>query len=162
MISFLLHKLNNTSSELVGTKLYSEETFYAAFLKDLSKCGAEVIIESPFATFKRVSILMPTLKRLKNRGVKVAVNTRDPIENSDERSRCDAYQAIALLQNIGVQVVFSKTHHRKIAVLDRKILYEGSLNILSQSHSLEVMRRIESARQAWQMISFTGLDNLIN
>ncbi len=33
--------------------------------------------------------------------------------------------------------------HRKLAVIDRTILWEGSLNILSQNRSQKVMSRIE-------------------
>ena len=162
MIPSLLRKLNNTPSDFADTKLFNEDTFYAAFLKDLDTCGAEVIIESPFVTCKRIAILLPALKRLKAKGVKAAVNTRDPFEQDDERNRADAHRAIAQLQSIGVQVVFTAGHHRKLAVLDRKILYEGSLNILSQNNSREVMRRIESVQLAWQMIGFAKLDKLLN
>jgi phosphatidylserine/phosphatidylglycerophosphate/cardiolipin synthase-like enzyme len=162
MISSILRRLNSQTPDLVGTRLFDEETFYPAFLKDLGKCGAEVLIESPFATSKRISVLLPVLKRLKARGVKIAVNTRDPYEQDSELSRADTYKAIALLQSNGIQVVFTTGHHRKLAVLDRKILYEGSLNILSQNNSREVMRRIESVQMAWQMIGFANLDKLLN
>jgi phosphatidylserine/phosphatidylglycerophosphate/cardiolipin synthase-like enzyme len=162
MITSLLRKVNNAPADFADSKLFDEDTFYASFLKDLDKCGAEVIIESPFATSKRVSVLLPSLNKLKARGVKVAVNTRDPFEQDEERNRTDAHKAIALLQKIGVQVVFTTGHHRKLAVLDRKILYEGSLNILSQNNSREVMRRIESVQMAWQMIGFAKLDKLLN
>lgn len=162
MISSLLRRLNSQSPYLVGTKLFDEDTFYPAFLKDLNKSGAEVLIESPFVTSKRISVFLPTLKRLKARGVKIAVNTRDPHEQDSELSRADTYKAIALLQSNGIQVVFTTGHHRKLAVLDRKILYEGSLNILSQNNSREVIRRIESVQLAWQMIGFTKLDKIFN
>ena len=40
-------------------------------------------------------------------------------------------------------------------------LYEGSLNILSQNDSCEIMRRIESTQLAWQMARFIGVDRLL-
>ncbi len=161
MISSLLQRLNNQSQELVSASLFNEQTFYPAFLKDLSKCGAELLIESPFVTSRRLAKLLPSLQKLKSRRVKVALITRDPLSCNDEKSRLDTLKAIAQLQRIGVQVVFSDGLHRKIAILDRKILYEGSLNIMSQSNSKEVMRRIESVKMCWQMIGFTGLDKLL-
>lgn len=159
---FDLLKRRVTSSDLLGSKLYSQDDFYPAFLKDLSKCGHEVIIESPFITRRRLETILPTLQKLKHRRVKVVVNTRNPLDNDDEYMRDESMHAIAKLQHLGVQVLFTGNHHRKLAILDRQILWEGSLNILSQSDSCEVMRRIPSAQLAWQMTRFVGIDKLIN
>lgn len=51
---------------------------------------------------------------------------------------------IQWFENAGIQVLLADGgHHRKLAIIDRKILYEGSLNILSQINSREIMRRID-------------------
>jgi hypothetical protein len=70
----------------------------------------------------------------------------------------EASQAIAVLQDIGAEVLFTGGHHRKLAILDRRVLWEGSLNILSQNDSCEIMRRIESEELAREMYYFVGLD----
>jgi hypothetical protein len=71
-------------------------------------------------------------------------------------------EVIRIFETIGVQVLICKgNHHRKLAILDRKILWEGSPNILSQSHSREIMRRIESKTFAMQMFSFLKLGKFI-
>ena len=63
---------------------------------------------------------------------------------------------------MGVHVIItSGNHHRKLAILDRKVLWEGSLNILSQSYSREVMRRIVSTDQAEEMFRFIKLGKYI-
>jgi hypothetical protein len=41
-----------------------------------------------------------------------------------------------MLQKLGVQVLYTSGHHRKLAIIDREILYEGSLNIPSQNDEL--------------------------
>ena len=158
LLSQLLSKVNSSQDV---SKLYDEGSFYPAFLKDLNKCGAEVLIESPFITSRRVDLLLPTLRKLKKRRVKVALITRDPFTCEDKISRIGSLKAISELQKIGVQVAFSKGLHRKLAILDRNILYEGSLNIMSQSNSQEIMRRIESVKACWQMIGFTKVDRLV-
>ena len=160
MFSFL--KKQAGQSELIGSKLFNDETFYAAFQKDLQKCQHEVIIESPFMTQRRLDNLLPVLKKLKSRHVKIIVNTRDPQCCDDRHMRDDATRAVSILQHMGVQVLFTGNHHRKLAILDRNILWEGSLNILSQRDSCEIMRRIESTPLAWQMVKFIAIDNLNN
>ena len=49
--------------------------------------------------------------------------------------------------------------HRKLAIIDGQILWEGSLNILSQVLSREIMRRTNSIELAHQMIQFTKINN---
>ncbi len=66
-----------------------------------------------------------------------------------------------MLQELGVEVLITGGHHRKLAIIDQQILYEGSLNILSQNDSCEVMRRIYSEQLADQMLVFVGLEKFI-
>lgn len=158
MFSLLKHQ----ATELTGSRLYDQDSFYAAFLKDLARCQHEVIIESPFITQRRLDTLLPTLEKLKGRNVKVTINTRDPHENNEDNLRQEGARAIAKLQYRGIQVLYTGKHHRKLAIIDRSILWEGNLNILSQNDSCEIMRRIESAQLAWQMTHFIGIDKRIN
>jgi len=160
MFSILKRRTNDV--DLIGSELFSDNDFYPAFQKDLQKCQHEVIIESPFITQRRLSALTPTLQKLKNNGVRVIVNTRDPLDCSEEYMREDTTRAISKLQHMGVQVLFTGKHHRKLAILDRNVLWEGSLNILSQNDSCEIMRRIESTQLAWQMTRFIAIDKLTN
>ncbi len=159
---FSIFRHSSSPGELVSSKLLNENSFYPAFLKDLADCHSELIIESPFVTSRRMAQLEPALQKLKARRVRVAVNTRDPHEHDDEFQRDESFRAIATLQRIGVHVLYTGGHHRKLAILDREILYEGSLNILSQNASCEVMRRIESPQLAWEMVRFVQIDKLLN
>lgn len=159
MFKFFDHSAART--ELVGSELYDQNTFYTAFLKDLANCHTEVIIECPFVTSRRLKTLLPVLEKLKARKVRIAINTRDPRTHDGDFWKDDAHEAISKLQHMGVQVLYTGNHHRKVAVLDRQILYEGSLNILSQNNSSEIMRRIESVPLAWQMVRFIGIDRLL-
>lgn len=93
-------------------------------------------------------------------GVRVTVNTRHPQEH-EGYLRAEAEESITLLQSVGVEVLFTRGHHRKLAIFDRKILYAGSLNMLSQNDSSEIMRRLESEEFAWQMINFIGLASML-
>lgn len=142
-----------SSSDLLGSRLFDHNSFYHAFGTDLAKCREEVIIESPFITIRRMSRLLPLLKDLKANGVKVVVNTRDP-EEHDALLQVQAITAIRVLQEADIKVLYTDGHHRKLAILDKKILWEGSLNILSQNSSCEIMRRTESKKLARQMVAF--------
>lgn len=149
-------------TDLLASALLDQDTFYPQFFRDLQRCSSEVVIESPFITGRRVETLMPIFKKLRARNVSIIINTRPPHEHEDDFMRYEAREALDVLQNMGVSVLHTGGHHRKLAILDRTILFEGSLNILSQSQSCEIMRRIESQVLAQQMIAFTKLHKFIH
>lgn len=71
--------------------------------------------------------------------------------------RREAEDVIECFKEMGIQVLFTGGHHRKLVVMDREIMYEGSLNVLSQGDSCEVMRRIGSKVLATEMLRFVKL-----
>jgi len=75
------------------------------------------------------------------------------------------YQALNELksfEDMGITVLpFMGKLHRKLAIVDRNILWEGSLNILSQRDSHEIMRRFMGKETAQQMMTFLKLDKNI-
>jgi len=157
MLTQFLRRSPNVSPDMIKSELYDDKTFYPAFTKDLNNCGSELIIESPLITRRRLNYLLPTLQKLRDRRIRIIVNTKDPHELDEDR-RDEAYRTVASLQHKGIQVVYTHGHHRKLAIIDRSVLYEGSLNILSQNRSTEIMRRTESARMAWETVRFIEID----
>lgn len=140
-----------------NSALFDNNTFYKAFERDLRHARQSVIIESPFITRRRMEHLLPLLTKLCRKGVRIVVNTRNPEEHNEEYA-IQAEDAVAAMQDIGIKVLYTVKHHRKLAIIDEEILWEGSLNILSQGDSCEVMRRTVSSSIAWQMMRFTKLD----
>ncbi len=160
MFNSILRRISD-SQEITRSELYDEDKFYKAFLSDIKTCQSEIIIESGFMTTSRVKQLLPVLEKLRMRNVKILINTRDP-EDHSERMVADARKAASFLQHAGICVIYTKGQHRKTAVIDREILWEGSLNILSQRSSSsggELMRRTKSVEMAWRMVRFLGLGN---
>lgn len=94
---------------------------------------------------------------MRSRNIGIIINTRQPAEH-DIPYGAQAWAAIEQLQEMRIGVFYTGGHHRKLAIFDRKVLWEGSLNILSRYDSCEVMRRIESSELAEQMIKFVRLD----
>jgi hypothetical protein len=142
-------------NNLFPSRLYDQNTFYNAFLKDLRRAKTRVIIESPFMTEKRMQVLLPIIKKLRAKNIRIIVNTK-PFDEHEPIYREQAIWAVGIMQDMGIDVLLTSGHHRKLAIID-DILWEGSLNILSQNNSCEIMRRTKSAKIVKSMISFTGL-----
>jgi len=141
------------------TRLYDQNDYYGAFIKDLKTARTRVIIESPFITMRRVNQLAPILEKLIKRGVTVIINTK-PFEEHNPMLYDQVVNAIGKMQDIGIAIYMTVGHHRKLAIIDESILWEGSLNILSQNDSCEIMRRIESLEAIKQLLKFINLDRI--
>lgn len=98
------------------SKLYNQDTFDKQFLRDLRNARSSVVIESPFIRLGRIDELLPIITKLRRRGVSVIINTRSPQEH-DEEYEYQAAAAVAALQELGVTVLFTVRHHRKIAII---------------------------------------------
>ena len=139
------------------SNLYNELTFYKKFYQDLIGCKSEVIIESPYITSKRFITFQEKFLSLLKNGTKIYIITRDPSEQTGNMA-FHSEEVIRWCESEGVQtLIYKGSHHRKIAILDRIILWEGSLNILSQAKSKEIMRRIDGELYANEMLEFLNI-----
>ncbi len=82
----------------------------------------------------------------------IRVCTRIPKHQGDKRQQALAWQGIEILRASGAKVkLCSDMRHRKIAIIDNEIVWEGSLNMLSHSDSKELIRRTDSSFIATQI-----------
>ena len=154
--------MKHSKTTWLNSRLFDESNFYHTFIEDLRNCKKEVVIESPYITASRMELLYPTLKDLLIRKIQIHIVTRNPTDH-DENIRHQATNEILECNELGINtILLTGFHHRKLAIIDRAILWEGSLNILSQNNSMEIMRRIKDERCAKEMFDFLKLKKLIN
>ena len=143
-----------TDVELLYSDLDDEGSFYPRFIKDIKQARKSVLMESQYLAIRRAVQFASIAAKVSRKGVSIKVFTRYPGHHTP-RIRAEAEEAIGILQNAGIRVFISHDlRHRKIAIIDNTVLYEGSLNILSQSKSREVMRRTISRRLCRQKLAF--------
>lgn len=153
----IFRKRSVKGTDLVLSQLFDERTFYKSFANDLRAAKRSVIIESPYLTKKRAYQFTRLIHKLTKRGVRVRINTRIP-RHHEKPMEIQAWKAMKILRASGAKVyICNDMRHRKLAIIDDTILWDGSLNILSQSRSKEIMRRTSSALLCRQMIVFTNL-----
>ena len=149
MIFSLFQKRNEFYSDL-----FDEKTFYRQFFKDLNSAKNKIIIESPFITTTRNQKFYDSYSKLISKVVSIKIITRDPMEH-DEIMRYQATEEILTCKEMGVDIVLIPGYqHRKLAIIDDCVLWEGSLNILSQNISREFMRRILSESEVKKIKKF--------
>ncbi|OQB06307.1 MAG: hypothetical protein BWY19_00298 [bacterium ADurb.Bin212] len=138
--------------------LYDEKSFYKSFSRDLLLAEKEVIIYSPFISKYRSEYFSRIFKQLKYRNIAVFIFTRS-IEDHELIVRSEIKAALKDYEELGACIIpLPGLVHAKTAVIDRKILWDGSLNILSQRESREMMRRSEDEDMAKQVMDHLGLN----
>lgn len=148
-----------------GMSLFHESSFYSAFNRDLVSARERVIIFSPFIQPARTSQMIPMLRGLLEKGIQVVVITR-PARRSERTARRHEEDAIELdgsanvvneLKHLGVKVLTRLNLHEKLAFIDERITWMGSLNILSHSHTTEQMTRLENGELTKMILEFNGV-----
>lgn len=138
--------------------LFNEKTFYPAFIKDMLAAKEEIVIHSPFISKFRSEFFRRTLKELRRKNIPAFIFTR-PLEEHEYFARAEIACALKDYEESGAQITYLSGYvHEKLAIIDREILWEGSLNILSQRESREMMRRISDETSAKETMSYLGLD----
>ncbi|MFA5417689.1 MAG: AAA domain-containing protein [Bacteroidales bacterium] len=135
-----INSLNNRPDNIGNS--YSDTDFWPSFINDLSKAKSTLIIFSPFLTSSRIGKLHLIFSELKEKNVAIFVITLSPDEQPSIMSN-DAKDVVAKLKEMGIIVKFRNNMHEKIALIDKRIKWVGSLNILSHNSRKEYMERME-------------------
>ena len=131
--------------------IFDNTTFLPVYKNDLLNAAREILIVSPFVTKRRVSQMLPFLVAAQDRKVKAVVVTR-PAADFREKDRPALEETLALFHAAGVQVVFKSNIHQKFAIFDQKIVWYGSINLLSFGRSEESIMRLENPSIADELL----------
>ena len=131
--------------------IFDRSNFHPVFSGDLSRAKRDILIVSPFVTLKRTHQIIRDLTPALSKKVKVRVITR-PKEETGSRSLTAWEEAIRQLEAAGISLILKSGIHQKFSIIDQKIVWYGSINLLSYGSSEESMMRIESNNIAFELM----------
>jgi len=131
--------------------IFDKSNFFPVFSSDINQAKHEVLIVSPFVTKRRTQQIMRNLEPALAKKVKVTVVTR-PAEDFQNKDLTAWNEAIKHIETSGIRLVYKPNIHQKFAVIDQKIVWYGSINLLSYGSAEESMMRIESNKIAYELI----------
>jgi hypothetical protein len=141
--------------------LHSEQSFYPALAADLKKAASSIVIFSAFATPEGLYRWFPLFSECLQRGVKIRIVTRTlDNQTGSEVNKEELVGLLPLLRQSGVVFEMRPLPHEKVIVIDDEIVWHGSLNMLSQNKSNEVMTRTVSRSFAKEMLSMLARHDL--
>jgi len=127
--------------------IYDVNSFAEVMKNDFSEAKKEILIVSPFLRKKRVEIILEWLKEVLKMGVSITVMTR-PAESYKEPERIK--ECIEYLQSV-ITVVQKDNIHQKYILIDNRLVWYGSINLLSYGSSEESIMRLESRELAGEL-----------
>ncbi len=131
--------------------IFDKHSFFPVYTNDIVNAAREVLIVSPFVTNRRVPQMMQYFHTILKNQVKVTVITR-PAEDFEDNRRSVLEQIFNALKEAGIKVLFKSNIHQKFAIVDRKIVWYRSINLLSFGTAEESIMRLISGNIAHELI----------
>ena len=127
--------------------IYDTDSFVPVMKNDFSEAKKEILIVSPFLRKKRIDTILEWLKEPLQAGVSITVVTRPPESYKEPEliKKCIEY-----LQSV-VTVVQKPNIHQKYVTIDNRLVWYGSINLLSYGSSEESIMRLESRELAGEL-----------
>ena len=126
-------------------RMADDREFYSQFLNDTNGAQKEIIIVSPFLKLARCRSIVEDFQSLLSSGISIFIVTRRPAYGGF-KTNTEHQQAMELLEKAGLVVLpIEERLHEKLALIDRRIIWFGSLNIMSHKHSSDLMWRMAQA-----------------
>ncbi|MEW6173691.1 MAG: DEAD/DEAH box helicase family protein [Bacillota bacterium] len=129
--------------------IFDKNSFLPVYSNDIANAAREILIVSPFVTKKRAVQMLQYLSTAVSKGVKVNVITR-PAEDFKKKPALEF--TFSILKGIGINVLFKSNIHQKFAVIDQRIVWYGSINLLSFGNAEESIMRLESPNIANELM----------
>ena len=143
-------KGESIATELIDI-IFNKSNFLPVYSNDVMNASKEILIVSPFVTKKRSLNMMQSLEIALANKVKVIVLTR-PVEDFQGKDMTSLRDTLDILKSAGISLVFKSNIHQKFAVIDQKIVWYGSINLLSFGNAEESIMRLESPNIANELM----------
>jgi len=131
--------------------IFDKQSFLPVYCNDIINANRELIIVSPFISKKRTVKMLQYLGVALSKNVRVIVVTRPP-DDQNPKDQITLHETLDLLKTAGAHMVFKANIHQKFAIIDQRLVWYGSINILSFGRSEESMMRLESPNIANELL----------
>ncbi len=130
--------------------IFDQKNFFPVYLNDMDNALKQVLIVSPFMTKKRVTRMIGHFDPLLKKQVEITIITK-PADDHKEDAKKIFDSIVLLLKDSGVKVLLRPNIHQKFAIIDEKITWYGSINLLSFGFSEESIMRLSSSSIACEL-----------
>ena len=131
--------------------IYDGSNYMEVFERDLVEANSEIVISSPNLRQSKVNRFISLLKSRQEAGVKVYVSTMQPNEIGYEETMEMEFAINALREN-GIKVRTIESTGERFAVIDRRLVWHGGMNLLGRAEDCDNLIRVESGKAAEELL----------
>jgi hypothetical protein len=131
--------------------IFDKNSFMKVYSNDIVSATTEVVIVSPFVTKRRAVQILQYLELVVSKHLKVIIITR-PTTDFKEKDVLALQATFDILKNAGIEIFFKSNIHEKFTVVDQRIVWYGSINVLSYGSAEESVMRLESSNIANELL----------
>lgn len=142
------------SEKQTANAIFDGENYYEVYRKDLLESGRNIVISSPAISGPKVYELISLLRDKQIAGVEVTIVTWEP----DSYGFGDAGFWMQLHEEMRQAGFYIKTVEETcehFAIIDQKIVWYGSMNLMAKSNIDDSMMRVQSKKIALELMSLT-------
>lgn len=131
--------------------IFDATTYNDAYATDLSQANSEIVISSPGINSEKIRQFIHMVSKKQAQGVKVIVITIPSEEYPDNRIE-PTKKLIDELRGAGIYVKVTSGIHEHFAVIDKEIVWYGSINMLSRTKEDDNLMRVNSKEIADELL----------
>lgn len=139
--------LQAAQEEKTGT-IFDAQTYTPVYERDLQAAQREILISSPALSRKKVTYFPELLRERQEAGVQIKILTLAP----DAQDTYQAAEKIGFLRQSGIEVFPSQTCREHFAILDRCLVWYGSMNLLSNEKPDDNLIRLPDEQIAQELL----------
>jgi superfamily II DNA or RNA helicase len=137
--------------------IFNQDNFLPVFTQDIAAAQKEILIVSPFIRQKRTQEMIHHLNVKTGDRIRITIVTR-PKEDFPAKDHQAFRKALDRLIESGLTILFKSNIHQKFAVMDQRVVWYGSINLLSYGSAQESIMRLESNQIAHELIKSLTLE----
>ncbi|MCQ2499613.1 MAG: DEAD/DEAH box helicase family protein [Lachnospiraceae bacterium] len=145
---------NVTIEKQVTNSIFDIDSYESVYEKDLLEANNEIVISSPGLNQSKVTSFIRLIRRKQEDGIKLTIVTLDS-EGYPEEKIEDTKLLIQMLKDNAINVCEKEHMHEHFAVIDKQIVWYGSMNLLSRAKADDNLIRVESKDAALELMEIT-------
>ena len=134
--------------------IFDGRDYTEIFERDLIEADKEIVIASPGLRRQKVERLIMLLKARQEAGVSVTVITMDP-EAAGYDDIIELHMLIDEMKNSSICVRTMSEEGEHYAVIDRKLVWHGGMNLLGKADAYDNLMRVENEHVAAELMEIT-------
>ena len=142
-----------TDKQEITNSIFDSQSYFDIFEKDVISAAGSVVISSPSFSYKKVNWLCSESDDLLQRGVSIVVLTVTP-EDYPEDGRDQHSIHIQRMESSGIKVIKQNKYRERFAVIDRSLVWYGSMALLSNEKDDDSLMRINNPAVAEELLEF--------